>query len=544
EAAQAVGVKYLVDPFWNPADWTDAAKVRALAGTLNRRAETAAEAGIRVGYHNHHFELAAQLDGRPALEVFAEELDPRVVLEIDTYWAAVGGADVPPLLERLGERVQLVHLKDGDLSEDPAAQLPLGTGALPLAETLRAAAGVAYGVIEFDDYAGDMFEGIEASIAHLRSALRPRGPARRTTPDRDTAPREGHLHDLPDLDRPRRRRTHRRRHHLRRVPHPSHLVPGPRRAHRGRPVPRGRRGAGGGVPRPRLRHRPGRAGPPRRGDRGQPDDPHRPRRGLPRDRRRRQARVDREADHHRPGRREGPARRGRGGRGAGGRRSRHRARRRHPDRTAPACLRRRGAGPPHALAPSYAPTLVRALGPVVSVSAVGSKARETRTIGSGPKAGEDFDVTVPTQVAALLRFASGQNATVLLSFDSPHSRTGFVEVYGTEATLAFPDPNVFDGDSALTVYRGQEPSPVPASGATTGRGLGVLEMARALRAGVPHRAQGEIAAHVLDVMVGIETAIAENSIVEIDSRFTEVEPMPADFDPYAATLATTAPVGA
>src|SRR5699024_1761706 len=117
-AAQAVGVKYLVDPFWNPADWTDAATVRALAGTLNRRAETPAEAGIRVRYHNHHFELAAQLDGRSALEVFAEELDPRVVLEIDTCWAAVGGADVPPLLERLGERVQLVHVKDGDLSED------------------------------------------------------------------------------------------------------------------------------------------------------------------------------------------------------------------------------------------------------------------------------------------------------------------------------------------------------------------------------------------------------------------------------------------
>src|SRR5699024_365930 len=119
---------------------------------------------------------------------------------------------------------------------------------------------------------------------------------------------------------------------------------------------------------------------------------------------------------------------------------------------------------------------------------------------------------------------------------------GFVEVYGTEATLAFPDPNVFDGDSALTVYRGEESTPVPASGATTGRGLGVLEMARALRAGVPHRAQGAIAAHVLDVMVGIETAIAENSIIEIDSTFSEVEPMPAEFDPFTATLAT-APVG-
>ncbi|MGN7213119.1 Gfo/Idh/MocA family protein [Brachybacterium paraconglomeratum] len=205
----------------------------------------------------------------------------------------------------------------------------------------------------------------------------------------------------------------------------------------------------------------------------------------------------------------------------------------HPN---PAFLFQEGAGPLYDIAPYYTTTLVLALGPVVSVSAVGSRAREQRTIGSGPKAGEVFDVTVPTQVAALLRFASGQNATVLLSFDSPHTRAGFVEVYGTEATLAFPDPNVFDGDSALTAYRGTEATTVPASGATTGRGLGVLEMARALRAGVPHRAQGEIAAHVLDVMVGIETAIAENRIVEIGSTFAEVEPMPADFDPYAATL--------
>jgi len=168
EAAQAVGVQYLIDPFWNPEDWTDAGRVRALADTLNQRAAAAAEAGIRVGYHNHHFELASQLEGRTALEVFADELDPQVVLEIDTYWAAVGGIDVPALLGALGDRVQLVHLKDGDLSEDPAAQLPLGTGKMPLADTLLASAGVAYGVIEFDDYAGDMFEGIAASLAHLR----------------------------------------------------------------------------------------------------------------------------------------------------------------------------------------------------------------------------------------------------------------------------------------------------------------------------------------------------------------------------------------
>lgn len=208
----------------------------------------------------------------------------------------------------------------------------------------------------------------------------------------------------------------------------------------------------------------------------------------------------------------------------------------HPN---PAFLFQEGAGPLYDIAPYYTTTLVLALGPVVSVSAVGSKAREQRTIGSGPKAGEVFDVTVPTQVAALLRFASGQNATVLLSFDSPNTRAGFVEVYGTEATLAFPDPNVFDGDSALTPYRAESSTPVPATGPITGRGLGVLEMARAIRAGVPHRAQGEIAAHVLDIMVAIETAIAEDKIVQIDSRFDEVEPIPADFDPFASTLEPT-----
>ncbi|ATG55979.1 xylose isomerase [Brachybacterium ginsengisoli] len=171
DAARAVGVQYLVDPSSDPEIWKDAGTVRALADTLNQRAEVAAEAGIRVGYHNHAAELVAQLEGRSALEVFADALDPQVILEVDTYWAAVGGADVPTLLGRLGDRVQLVHLKDGDLTEDASSQLPLGAGAMPLVDTLEAASGVAYGVIEFDDYAGDMFEGIAASIEHLRAVL-------------------------------------------------------------------------------------------------------------------------------------------------------------------------------------------------------------------------------------------------------------------------------------------------------------------------------------------------------------------------------------
>jgi sugar phosphate isomerase/epimerase len=119
----------------------------------------AADLGLRVGYHNHEFELATRIDGRHALEVFADRLDPNVVLEVDTWWAHVGGADVPALLERLGDRVVALHLKDGDGSGGGHVQVPLGQGVLPVREILDAAPA-ALRVLELDDTAGDLFEAI------------------------------------------------------------------------------------------------------------------------------------------------------------------------------------------------------------------------------------------------------------------------------------------------------------------------------------------------------------------------------------------------
>jgi len=90
-----------------------------------------------------------------------------VVLELDTYWAAVGGQDVPALLRRLGDQVRLLHLKDGPIETDTATQLPVGSGAMPVAEILRAACAVELAVLEFDDYAGDVFEGIAAGYDYV-----------------------------------------------------------------------------------------------------------------------------------------------------------------------------------------------------------------------------------------------------------------------------------------------------------------------------------------------------------------------------------------
>lgn len=186
------------------------------------------------------------------------------------------------------------------------------------------------------------------------------------------------------------------------------------------------------------------------------------------------------------------------------------------------------------MGPYYLTALVAALGPVRRVSAVGSRSRERRTIGSGPRAGTESEVTVPTHVSALLEFAGGGSATTVFSFESPQVRLGFVEVTGTEASLVLPDPNHFDGPSRIE--DGGPARQVAATGTTAGRGIGVLDMARAIRSGEPHRATGELALHVLAVMEAVEAAAAAGSPVEVAVGAPSPQALPEDWDPYGATL--------
>jgi sugar phosphate isomerase/epimerase len=165
-AAAELGIGTVIDPFVDPARWQQADDIAQIATELNAAAKRAADHGLRVGYHNHHTELASMIDGRHALEVFADQLDPDVVLEVDTYWAYAGGADVPALLGRLGDRVVAIHVKDGDGTLDPLAQVAVGSGSLPIWDII-AAAPDALRVVELDDSAGDVFDAIRDSRAYL-----------------------------------------------------------------------------------------------------------------------------------------------------------------------------------------------------------------------------------------------------------------------------------------------------------------------------------------------------------------------------------------
>lgn len=203
----------------------------------------------------------------------------------------------------------------------------------------------------------------------------------------------------------------------------------------------------------------------------------------------------------------------------------------HPN---PDFLFQEGAGPLFDIGPYYLTALVQLFGPVKRVSAVASKAKESRVIGSGPRAGESFAVTVPTHVSALYEFESGQTAQSIFSFDSKLGRTQF-EVAGLEATVVVPDPNTFEGD--LLVHGADGIETLPSTGTTSTRGIGVVELARAIRAGVPERASGEQAFHVLDVMVATIEAGESGSPVDVQSTVQVAPALPEDWDPRASTLA-------
>lgn len=165
-AAAALGMERVIDPHYPAENWATAEQIADTAARLNAAAGVAAAHGLTVGYHNHAFELESRIDGRAALEVLAEQLDPVVGLEVDAYWAAVGGEEPVGLLQRLGDQVVAVHVKDGPGTKDNLDQVAVGSGSQPIAEILAASPNALH-VIELDDSRGDRFQAVADSFAFL-----------------------------------------------------------------------------------------------------------------------------------------------------------------------------------------------------------------------------------------------------------------------------------------------------------------------------------------------------------------------------------------
>ena len=195
----------------------------------------------------------------------------------------------------------------------------------------------------------------------------------------------------------------------------------------------------------------------------------------------------------------------------------------HPD---PEFYYKTGGGPMFDMGPYYLTALVNLLGPITRVCGSAKKGFETRTITSQPHYGEVITVDVPTHIAGVLDFASGAVGTIIMSFDVYSHTLPFIEIYGSEGSLRVPDPNCFGGP--VYVRRGFAETwseiPLLKDFSENSRGIGITDMAEAITENRPHRASGELAYHVLDVMHGIHDASASGSYYNVKSTCSRPEP--------------------
>ncbi len=187
-----------------------------------------------------------------------------------------------------------------------------------------------------------------------------------------------------------------------------------------------------------------------------------------------------------------------------------------------------GAGPLFDMGPYYFTALVSLLGPACRVTSSARITHATREIYSQPLAGERMQVDVPTHVASVVDFESGLVATLVTSFDVQASRHRNIEIYGTEATLSVPDPNTFGGPVQIRRRDEHEWTELELTHGNReqSRGIGLSDMVSGLRNGRPHRASGELAAHVLDLMQSSLEASQSGRHVELSTRCERPAPLP------------------
>lgn len=175
-----------------------------------------------------------------------------------------------------------------------------------------------------------------------------------------------------------------------------------------------------------------------------------------------------------------------------------------------------GGGPVLDMGPYYVTNLVQLLGPVTAVAAMAKAGFPTRTIANGPRNGETIAVETPTDIHAILEFASGATVTLGASWDVWRHRHPNMELYGADASIYVPDPNFFGGDVEIGTAEGLETLDAgdhpfgrvnytfpDGRSFANWRGAGLADMARGIAEGRKHRCDIDLAVHVTDVLSSI-----------------------------------------
>jgi predicted dehydrogenase len=201
----------------------------------------------------------------------------------------------------------------------------------------------------------------------------------------------------------------------------------------------------------------------------------------------------------------------------------------HPD---PAFYYQPGGGPMLDMGPYYLTALVNLIGPIRRVTGSTRITFPERMVTSQPHYGTRIKVETATHVAGVVDFVNGAVGTIITSFDIWAANLPRIEIYGTEGSISVPDPNRFDGPVLLRRADASDWSDIPLThSADVGRGIGVADMAYGLVYGRPHRASGELAYHVLEVMHAFEDASQTGRHMDIESSCVQPAALPLGLMP-------------
>jgi sugar phosphate isomerase/epimerase len=166
--AEAFNLSQVAIAFLPPEQFETIDAIKRSCEQLNQANEFAKSNNLKLGYHNHWWEFK-ELDGQSTLELILAELEQDIFLEVDTYWVQAGGMDVLSMLEAVGSRAPLIHVKDG--STDPEdSMLAVGDGKMPVPGIIDVTASTAeWYIVELDRCETDMLKAVEKSYEYLTS---------------------------------------------------------------------------------------------------------------------------------------------------------------------------------------------------------------------------------------------------------------------------------------------------------------------------------------------------------------------------------------
>jgi sugar phosphate isomerase/epimerase len=179
--AKTLGLKWVVCPMLPKAQWTSAEGFHTAARQFNEWAKRVQDLGMRFAFHNHDYEFR-KFDGATGYDILLKETDPDLVFyEMDCYWIAQAGLDPVQMLNRLGRRARMLHIKDrkpgfpssNDMNDSSAHFTEVGKGGIPWASIVAAAKRlqIEHYFIEQDHIDGPPLESLRASYKYLREIL-------------------------------------------------------------------------------------------------------------------------------------------------------------------------------------------------------------------------------------------------------------------------------------------------------------------------------------------------------------------------------------